>query len=146
MAIRPATADDIPTMHRIRLSVRENRLGSLAAIGAADYRPFLGEMGDSFVVEEAGEIAGFGVLDASLANVWALFVLPGFERRGVGRALHDALLGAAAARRIARLWLTTDAGTRAAGFYGKLGWSAVGRTEAGELRFERAVPGWEQSP
>jgi hypothetical protein len=36
-----------------------------------------------------------------------------------------------------RLWLTTQPGTRAQGFYEAAGWRLVGVTEGGEVRFER---------
>jgi GNAT superfamily N-acetyltransferase len=139
MRIRPAAADDIPAMHRIRLAVRENRLTAPEAITEADYRPYLGATGRSFVAESENGMAGFAVLDFSKSRLWALFVAPEAEGQGTGRALHRALLAAAAAEGIERLWLTTGVGTRAAAFYCRLGWLEVGRSDAGEVRLEREI-------
>ena len=36
-----------------------------------------------------------------------------------------------------RLWLTTDAHSRACGFYERRGWQRVGMVDRGEVRFER---------
>jgi len=125
-------------MHRIRLSVRENRLSRPDIVTEADYEPFVATSGTSFVAEDDEGPIGFAMLDIGRAHVWALFVSPHSEGLGAGRALHDALLAAAAAKGIERLWLTTAPGTRAAEFYARLGWTACGVTASGELRFERA--------
>ena len=88
MQIRLATEADIPEMHRIRMSVCENRLADPSLIQPSDYRAMLAEHGRGWVAETGGRIVGFAVADLSRRNVWALFVDPAFEGRGAGRRLH----------------------------------------------------------
>ena len=81
------------------------------------YRPLLGGEGRGWVAELDGGIAGFAVADLARGNVWALFVDPDFEGRGVGRRLHDAMMEWCFASGAERVWLSTDPGTRAEAFY-----------------------------
>jgi GNAT superfamily N-acetyltransferase len=136
MHIRPASAGDVPLMHRIRLDVRENRLTPGSAIDEPSYLPFLGT---TVIAEAEGLVVGFAALDVPRSSVWALFVGPSAQGCGNGRALHDALLDLAAAHGLERLSLTTAPGTRAERFYREAGWQPAGRADTGELRFERAV-------
>ena len=143
MQIRLATVADIPGMHRVRVSVLENRLSDPTLITPDDYRAMLTEHGRGWVAEVEGRIVGFAVADASRANVWALFVDPGAEGRGAGRRLHDAMMewffSAAGAGRV---WLGTDPGTRAEGFYRAAGWRFAGMDPNGEVRFEMTREEW----
>ncbi len=134
--IRPATADDVPAMHRVRLAVRENRLNDPASIRPEHYLLMLERDGHGLVGEISGEIAGFAIADLSRSNVWALFVAPEHEGRGLGRALHDALLDWMFASGARRVWLSTSPGTRAERFYERAGWTAAGVEPSGEIRFE----------
>lgn len=136
--IRPAVIADIPAMHHIRLSVHENRLTDPAQIGEDDYGRFV-DRGSAWVAETDNGLAGFAAIDRDLANVWALFVDPDAEGRGVGRALHDHMVQWWSETNRARLWLTTGADTRAATFYRRLGWVETGLMETGEIRFERSA-------
>ena len=42
-----------------------------------------------------------------------------------------------------KIWLTTAPGTRAEQFYKKAGWSAVGHTKSGEIKFEMLYDDWK---
>ena len=132
-SIRLAAASDIAAMHRIRLAVRENRLADGSAIGEDAYVPFVAA-GSAWVAEANNGIVGFAALDFGRGRVWALFVAPGSEGAGIGRALHDRLVAQASRP----LWLTTSPGTRAETFYERAGWRRAGVTSQGELRFELA--------
>lgn len=136
--LRPATTDDIAGMHRVRLAVRENRLSHPDRITAADYRAALDSLGRGWVIEAQGEIVAFAIAYAS-GSVWALFVDPAHEGRGHGRALHAAMVDWLWSRGLAQLTLTTAPGSRAEGFYRRLGWQACG-VEGSDLRMtlERA--------
>ena len=133
LALRLAVADDIPDMHRIRKSVTENVLSDENALGHADYLPFLGPIGETWVGEFGGVMAGFGAIDQGNASVWALFVAPEFESRGVGKALLSQLLGRARLLGMTALHLTTTAGTRAEQFYIRQGWHLNGAAPNGEI-------------
>lgn len=133
--LRRAFAADVPAMHRVRMAVRENRLVS-TVITEADTRRAIEHSGRGWVVEVGGQIVGFAVGNRITGNVWALFVDPDHERRGYGRKLHDEMVAWLWAQGLSRLWLTTEAGTRAEGFYLRAGWAPVGTTERGELQLE----------
>jgi GNAT superfamily N-acetyltransferase len=134
--IRPATLDDIPQMHRVRTSVRENVLGSPRVVTLDSYRGMLDARGRGWVAEWAGCIVGFSVADLETRSIWALFVHPDYERRGFGRQLLDCAVVWFRRQGVESIWLTTDAGTRAEGFYRAAAWQAVGVEPGGEIRFE----------
>lgn len=142
MLVRTASETDIPEMHRVRTSVRENRLADPSLVRPDDYRSMLDERGCGWVAEVDGRIVGFAVVDLARSNVWALFVDPGFEGGGIGRRLHDAMLDWAFAAGAAQLWLSTDPGTRAERFYRSAGWRHVGREPTGEARYEMSREQW----
>jgi GNAT superfamily N-acetyltransferase len=143
MQVRVASVADIPEMHRVRMSVRENRLDDPALIQPRDYQAMLAERGRGWVAELEGRIAGFAVADASRCNVWALFVEPAAEGRGIGRALHDAMMEwFFASAGVAQVWLGTEPGTRAAGFYAAAGWRYAGLDANGEARYEMSRGQW----
>jgi GNAT superfamily N-acetyltransferase len=143
--LRQAVAPDIPGIQRVRASVRENRLVS-TVIADEDVRVAIERDGRGWVVEQQGEIVAFAIGNASTGNIWALFVDPHHERRGHGRRLHDTMLAWLWAQGLDSLWLTTEAGSRAQGFYDAAGWTMTGRTARGELRYEMRVPKVSISP
>ncbi len=134
-SLRPATVADIPAMHAVRLAVRENVLRDPSRVQPGDYAALLAGPGWGVVAEVDGQLAGFGMADGASRNLWALFVAPGFEGRGIGRALHDELLDWLFARGDGPAWLTTAPGTRAERFYRVAGWQDAGREPGGDLRF-----------
>lgn len=136
--LRQAVASDISGIQRVRRSVRENRLLS-TVIADAQVRDAIENTGRGWVVESDGEVVAFAVGNATNGNIWALFVHPDHERRGHGRLLHDTMVEWLRGQGLERLWLTTEPGTRAQRFYEKAGWELQGRTESGELRYERST-------
>ena len=136
MTIRPLVSKDVPAVHVIRLRVRENRLRNPKVVQEADYLTFMARDTMSWVCEVDGVIAGFVMVDAEKQNLWALFVAPEQEGKGIGRTLHDAMFLWYFNRRTA-LRLTTAPDTRAASFYSKAGYACLGPTDDGkELIFE----------
>jgi GNAT superfamily N-acetyltransferase len=138
VSIRNATPADIAGMHRIRLAVKENPLSAGLGIDESSYLPFIAG-GMAWIAEHGGELAGFAIIDVADASVWALFVSPSAEGMGIGAALHERMLQDARAGGIERLTLATAPDTRAERFYRERGWTEVGRTAAGELKFERVI-------
>ena len=134
--IRPARVQDIGAMHRVRLSVRENRLVSVV-LTEEDYGREL-TAGGGWVAEENGRVLGFAIANAENGNVWALFVDPYHEGKGIGRQLHDAMIGWMSSQAVETWWLTTEPATRAERFYDRAGWSRRSLTSTGEVRFERS--------
>jgi len=135
MTVRLARLSDIAAMQRIRGSVRENRLSDPQLVPDSAYGPYIAA-GSMWVAEDASGIAGFAAIDLAAASVWALFVDPPAEGRGVGRALLDTLIDHARARGLPRLTLQTQADSRAARFYRAAGWIERGVGDDGQLRFE----------
>jgi GNAT superfamily N-acetyltransferase len=137
--MRQARAADAAAMHRVRMSVAENRLTSVV-LTEHDYVAALEDGGRGWVVEEEGKIVGFAVGNAKTGNIWALFVEPGYEGRGYGRQLHDAMVTWLWTQGSSQLWLTTERDTRAERFYREAGWTCIGMVDTGELRFELQRP------
>jgi GNAT superfamily N-acetyltransferase len=136
MDIRVAIAANIPEMHRVRMSVRENILSDASRIRIEHYRQMLDEQGRGWVCEADGRIVGFAVADLVRQNLWALFVEPGYEGRGIGRRLHEAALDWLFESGATAIWLNTSPDTRAERFYTTADWQYAGREPNGEIRFE----------
>ncbi len=123
-------------MHRVRMSVLENRLVS-RQLSEQDYRVEIEVTGRGWVVESEANIVAFAVGNAATGGIWALFVEPGHEGKGYGRQLHD-VDGCLALGAGTRSALADDrAGhSRAARFYEAAGWRQTEVTADGELRYE----------
>ncbi len=134
--IRLAALGDIPAMHEVRTSVRENVLASPELVTLASYRSMLEDRGRGWVCEREGRIVGFSVSDLEARNIWALFVHPDHERRGLGRQLLDHAVAWLFEQGVETIWLTTAAASRAERFYRAAGWRVVGAEPNGDLRFE----------
>jgi ribosomal protein S18 acetylase RimI-like enzyme len=121
----------------IRAAVRENRLSDPGSVTLADYKWHIAHA--PIHVWADGVIKGLSAGDPRDGSIWALFVDPAFEGRGIGQALILAATNslAAAGHRVARL--STQAGTRAERFYLRNGWIARGRTERGEIIFTKEL-------
>ena len=120
---------------QIRNGVRENALRDPSRVTIEDYRWFIDNPG-IFVWVEDGIIAGLSAADPRDGSIWALFVDPAYERRGIARALFERACSVLDETGCPRVWLTTAPGTRAERFYRKAGWQVVGNRE-NNLVFER---------
>ncbi len=143
--IRAAGMEDIARMHRIRMAVRENRLSDPERITEDSYLPYVRD-GSAWVAELDAKVVGFAALDVAGASIWALFVDPAAQGCGIGKALHERMLQAAAAIGLERLSLSTAPGTRAELFYAAGGWTSDGLTESGDIRFVRELRVQERPP
>lgn len=121
-SIRPAVLADIPALTRIRLAVVENALSDPARITHAMYVDHVAGRGRSWVAEADGVIVGFSSADGSDGSIWALFVEPGREGHGHGKALLREAVDWLFTLGHAHVRLTTGAGTRADRFYAAQGW------------------------
>lgn len=134
MSIRIATRADIPELQIIRSSVTENILTSI--ITEEMIIEVMEVYGRIWIYESEGRVLGFSAADKRTSNIWALFVLPAWEKRGIGKQLlHEAVewLWSEGAKTI---WLTTDPHTRAEEFYRIQGWTQCGVESNGEIRYE----------
>jgi GNAT superfamily N-acetyltransferase len=137
--IRQARPADAAAMHRVRISVQENRLSSMA-LSERDYIVAVEETGRGWVVELPVGIVAFAVANTVTGSIWALFVEPGHAGNGHGRRLHDIMVAWLWEQGHQQLWLTTEAGTRAERFYAAAGWTRAGMVPGGEIRFELERP------
>jgi GNAT superfamily N-acetyltransferase len=137
--MRQAVTADIDAMHRVRTSVRENRLVS-TVLPPSRYIEYIESHGRGWVIEADGAVVGFAVADSRDGSLWALFVDPEHEGQGYGRRLHDAAVRWLFDRGHDRIWLTTSPGTRAQRFYELAGWTDAGAAPNGERRLELSRP------
>ncbi|RPD39907.1 GNAT family N-acetyltransferase [Chitinophaga barathri] len=144
MSLREATIDDIPALHTVRMAVRENALRNPGLVTTDDYIRYLTTDGKGWLFEENGEIIGFAVVNTRAHEVWALFVLPDAEGRGIGRRLHDAMLEWYFDFFEDTLRLGTAPGTRAEKFYLRKGWKNQGIRMNGEIKFTMSVTDYEK--
>jgi GNAT superfamily N-acetyltransferase len=135
--IRKATRADYPRISEIRFAVRENRLSNPGSIG-----PIVDWLFDNstfWVWEEDGAIQGFSAADPRDGSIFALFVHPSHERRGIGRALLPLACDILSDAGHVTATLTTDPATRAEKFYRMNGWTEIGRQDDGQIVFRKSL-------
>lgn len=141
MLIRVAEITDIADMFRVRISVNENKatMADLAKYGITpeSLPKMLSGHGRGWVVEIDGITRGFAMADAANATVFALFVEPGFEGQGIGRALMNEAEKWLAGMGCQQIWLETDSNlqVRANGFYRYTGWIESNMQPDGQVKF-----------
>lgn len=138
--VRQAVDADIPAMHAIRMNVRENTLSDPSWLTPDVYRAHLHGSGvsNSWVCEQDGRILGFSVARQAQADIWALFVDPAHEGRGIGRRLIAAATDWLFAQGVDTVSLSTTPDTRADAFYRTNGWQRGELTDKGEVMFRLA--------
>jgi GNAT superfamily N-acetyltransferase len=144
MIIREAKIDDIKQIQIVRNSVLENTLSNPNLVTDSDCKEFMFERGKGWVCEIDNQIVGFSIADLKDNNIWALFLLPEFEKQGIGRQLHDIMLDWYFTQTKNKVWLGTSAKTRAELFYRKSGWTEVGTHGKGEIKFEMTFEDWKE--
>jgi len=120
--IRQAVEADIFAMSTVRLAVTENRLRDPTRITYDMYVDYLDKLGRSWVCEVDGKVAGFGCANRDDAFIWALFVDPACEGRGIGKLLLQEMNAYLFALGHDKITLSTGAATRADAFYAAQGW------------------------
>lgn len=144
ITIRVATAEDIPQIQVVRNAVKENQLSDPALVSDADCAHYLTERGKGWVAVVNETVVGFAIADLVEHNIWALFLHPDFEKKGIGKQLHDAMMDWYFQQTPVTVWLSTAPDTRAAAFYKKAGWTENGTYGKGELKFEMEATKWQQ--
>ena len=144
MIFREAQTADIPQIQIVRNSVRENSLSYPALVPDKDVEEYITRRGKGWVCEIGNTIVGFAIVSVTDHNVWALFIQPGFEKKGIGRILHAEMIDWYFSQTAEMIWLGTAHGTRAEAFYRKAGWKEAGIHGKGEIRFEMTAEKWKK--
>lgn len=144
MIIREAQITDIPAIQKVRNSVRENMLSDPNLVTDKDCEDHITVKGKGWVCEMEGKVVGFSIVDITENNIWALFMHPRYEKRGIGRLLHDTMVDWYFDQTSANLWLGTAPGTRAEKFYRIAGWIITGLHGKGEIKFEMSFRDWKE--
>lgn len=142
-ALREAQVADINQIQAVRRLVKENTLSDPSLVTDADCEEYMTVRGKGWVFEADERIVGFVIADLRDHNIWALFIDPAFEDRGIGKQLHDTMLDWYFTQTQETVWLGTAPGTRAEGFYRKAGWKDAGM-HGKELKFEMDLDTWKQ--
>jgi ribosomal protein S18 acetylase RimI-like enzyme len=138
-SIRRARDEDHARITEIRNAVTENVLGDANRLLVDSDYPWFRDNPGVWVWEENGTILGFSAADTRNGSIWALFVAPGHERRGIGRALFGKACEVLRQDGHRTAWLTTEPESRAAGFYRAAGWQVIGSSPKGELIFHSSI-------
>ena len=138
MGIRRAIQSDVARIMEIRHSVRENRLSNPNLVTADDCAEFI-ERSEMWVWEEDGIVQAFAAGDIRDGWIWALFVAPEYEGRGIGRALLSMACETLRNAGYTVANLSTAAGTRAERFYTEDGWTLVNENGRGEVLFNKPL-------
>ena len=141
-SIRQATIEDIDQIQLIRRMVKENILLNPQLVSNEDCKTFITKRGKGWVALSNDEILGFAIADLKDNNIWALFVHPNHEKKGIGKKLHDTMLEWYFDYGKSKVWLSTDPGTRAEKFYKKQGWTRKVKLPNGEIKFEMTSDEW----
>ena len=142
MLFREATIDDIPQIQRVRNSVKENVLSDPNLVTDSDCVDYITRRGKGWVCETEGHIVGFAIADLKENNIWALFLQPDYERKGIGRRLHQLMMDWYFSKTDKTVWLSTAPNSRAETFYRKAGWKEAGIYGKGEIKFEMTPNDW----
>jgi GNAT superfamily N-acetyltransferase len=144
MIFRIAHNADIAQIQIVRNSVKENTLSNPALVPDKDVEDYINNRGKGWVCEINNTIVGFSIISVTDNNVWALFIQPGYEQKGIGRQLHDKMLNWYFEQTTTTVWLGTAPGTRAEKFYRKAGWKEMGMHGKGEIKFEMTANDWKK--
>ena len=130
-------------MQVVRNSVKENILSDPALVTDEDCADYITCRGKGWVCEVENTIIGFSIADLESHNIWALFILPDYEGRGIGKRLHRVMMDWYFSKTSKTVWLSTAPHSRAESFYKKAGWAEAGLYGKGEIKFEMSSGQWE---
>jgi len=144
MIFREAKSGDIPQIQLVRNSVKENTLSDPALVPDKDVEDYIHNRGKGWVCEIDSTIVGFAIVSLTDHNVWALFIQPGHDKKGIGKKLHDDMMKWYFSQTNTTIWLGTAPNTRAENFYRRAGWKEIGTHGKGEIKFEMTSDDWQK--
>lgn len=140
--VRVATVGDIEALFEIRTSVVQNHLSreQMTELGIIPQvlADSINEAPCAWIAEVQGKPAAFSMVDLAEGEVFAMFVLPAYENRGLGRLLM-AVAEQALFEHHEEIFLITDGrgDVRANGFYQRLGWSVIDDVDGDDVRYQK---------
>ncbi len=139
--IREATEQDVSGILVLRYNAVENKLRKPLTYKMISQN--LQKACKAWIAEDDRIIVAFSLANKKLKSLWGLFVLPSYQRQGLGgRLLQEAIIWLTNEARDYRvlkarkIWLDTEVGGRAESFYQHKGW------QRGELRPNNEVRYW----
>ena len=144
MIFREASINDIKQIQLVRNSVFENTLSDSNLVTDDDCIEYITVRGKGWVCDINNRIVGFAIADLKENNIWALFLHPEFEKKGIGQQLHRIMLNWYFTQTTNKVWLGTAFNTRAENFYRKAGWTDVGLHGTTEIKFEMTFDTWKR--
>ncbi|HNU87906.1 MAG TPA: GNAT family N-acetyltransferase [Ferruginibacter sp.] len=142
MIFREAFIGDIPQIQFVRNSVKENQLSDPLLVPDQDVEEYITNRGKGWVCEIDDKIVGFAIADLIDNNIWALFIHPGHEAKGIGKKLHRIMMDWYFLHTKETVWLGTEPNSRAEKFYRMQGWKEAGVHGKGEIKFEMDFKTW----
>jgi len=142
MIFREAQISDIKQIQVVRHLVKENTLSDPALVTDKDCEEFITQRGKGWICEINGTVIGFSIVDLKENNVWALFLDPAHEAKGIGKELHRLMIDWYFTQTTKTIWLGTAPDTRAEEFYKRQGWKRTGEVNKGEVKFEMSTEDW----
>ncbi len=137
---RTAQISDIGSIFNVRTSIIENHLTREEMQQMGINESVIADMIDqsrcAWVATSNDKVIGFSMILQDEGCLFAAFVLPEYEGRGIGRSLvtlaeHELFKHHEVA------WLETDKNSRAAGFYMQLGWGNKNNINDTDFRLEK---------
>lgn len=142
MNFREALINDISAIQIVRNAVKENILSNPLLVTDADCENYITQRGKGWVCTIENVVVGFSIIDMVDNNVWALFVHPNHDNKGIGKKLHQLMLDWYFTRTKQTVWLSTTPGTRAEKFYTLQGWQPAGNYGKDEVKFAMQATDW----
>ncbi|CAM3882048.1 GNAT family N-acetyltransferase [Rahnella victoriana] len=137
---RLALSSDIERIFDVRTSVKENYLNreemELMGITESSVIDMIEKNRCAWVAVDDGKVIGFSMIILDEGSLFAAFVLPEYEGRGVGRTLVE-LAEQELFKHHEVVWLETDKNSRAAEFYRRLGWVEKENVSESDIRLEK---------
>jgi GNAT superfamily N-acetyltransferase len=124
VTLRQAVIEDVPQINHLRLQVRENILSDPNQVTHELTSDAITRDGRGWVCAQADQIMGFSIALREEPSIWALFIHPDHEQKGLGSTLLEAAESWLFEQGANRIKLCTEPGTRAEAFYLAKGWIA----------------------
>lgn len=141
--IRSATQNDIELIFDIRTAVTENHLSKeqLTELGITDLAilALIEQQSSVWIAEFEQRGCGFAIADQEEGCVFAMFVYPEAEGKGIGKALLEKVEHILF-QQFSEIWLETDGHSRAFSFYSRQGWYVQEYLEDRDVKMVKRYP------